>query len=98
MRSNEPTVLGGPVSEPDQPHSDAEIVERIDALLAEAHQLEASSPGGLDEAGRARMREMEVERDRLWDLKRARQAKRDAGDDPDLAQERPAQVVENYRQ
>lgn len=86
------------MSESDQPRSDHEIVERIDALRAEAHELEASSPGGLDEAGRARMREIEVERNRLWDLKRARQAKRDVDEDPNLARERPGEVVENYRQ
>ena len=85
------------MSTADQPCTDAEIVERVDALVAEAHELERA-PGGLDAAASSRMREIEVERDRLWDLKRVRQARRDAGQDPDEAVERSANVVENYRQ
>jgi hypothetical protein len=82
----------------EQPHSDAEIVERIDALLAEEKELEHRSPGGLSPDDASRQREIQIERDRLWDLKRAREARRNAGEDPDEATERPADVVENYRQ
>jgi hypothetical protein len=87
------------VSQPDdQPHSDAEIVQRIDALLAEEKELERRSSGGLSPDDASRQREIQIERDRLWDLKRAREARRNAGEDPDEAVERPANVVENYRQ
>ena len=86
------------MSESDQPHSDAEIVERVDALVAEEKEIEGRSPGGLAGEDAERVRAIRVERDRLWDLKRGRQAQRDAGNDPDDAEERPASVVENYRQ
>lgn len=79
-----------------QPRSDAEIVERVDALVAEEHEIENRSPGGLSAEDADRVHAIRVERDRLYDLKRARQAKRDAGEEPDEAQERPAEVVENY--
>jgi hypothetical protein len=39
-----------------------------------------------------------VELDRCWDLLRQRRALRDAGGDPDAAEVRDANVVENYRQ
>ena len=79
-----------------EPRSDHEIVERVDALVAEEHEIENRSPGGLSGEAADRVRAIRVERDQLFDLKRARQAKRDAGQDPDEAQERPADVVENY--
>ena len=82
----------------DQPHSDAEIVQRIDALLAEEKELERRSSGGLSPDDASRQREIQIERDRLWDLKRERQAMRDAGRDPDEAVERSAEVVERYQQ
>jgi hypothetical protein len=39
-----------------------------------------------------------VEIDRSWDLLRQRRARRRAGEDPNRAVERPAQVVEGYSQ
>jgi hypothetical protein len=81
-----------------QPTSDAEIVAQIDALIAEERAIEHRSPDGLSAEDAERVRAMHVERDRLWDLKRERQAMRDAGRDPGEAVERPAEVVERYQQ
>ena len=36
--------------------------------------------------------------DQLWDTLRQRRAKRNAGQDPDAASERPASTVEGYLQ
>ncbi len=41
---------------------------------------------------------LKIELDRLWDLLRRRRALRNAGMDPDEAQIRSAEVVENYEQ
>ena len=60
-------------------------------------QADAKDPGSLDEDQR-RLREVEVELDRCWDLLRQRRALRDAGGDPDQAQVRDADTVERYRQ
>jgi hypothetical protein len=45
---------------------------------------------------RARLQDLEVQLDQCWDLLRQRQALRDAGQDPDAANVRPAGEVEGY--
>jgi hypothetical protein len=45
---------------------------------------------------RARLAALEVSLDRVWDLLRQRQARRDAGIDPAQAEERSANTVEGY--
>jgi len=83
--------------------SDESIAARIENLVSEEHELrgreqaDAKDPGSLDEDQR-RLREVEVELDRCWDLLRQRRALRDAGGDPDQAQVRDADTVERYRQ
>ena len=47
---------------------------------------------------RERLRSVEVELDRCWDLLRQRRAFRDAGTDPEQAQARYAGTVERYLQ
>jgi hypothetical protein len=74
-----------------------QIVERIDGLVAEEHELR-SSGHGLDEAGRARLAHLEEHLDQLWDLLRRRRALADAGRDPNEAQEQPVSRVEGYLQ
>lgn len=80
--------------------ADAELHHQIDALEAEAEELRRrqghSEP--LGERETARLGEIEVEVDRLWDLVRQREARRQMGQDPDTAAERPADVVEGYQQ
>jgi hypothetical protein len=81
--------------------SDRDIIREIDELVEEEHSLERkSSEDGmpLSEAERDRLRALEEHLDQLWDLLRQRRARRDAGLDPDDAEERDPSVVERYRQ
>jgi hypothetical protein len=78
---------------------DREILERVNALVAEEHQLESRHAGeGLSPDERNRLTEVEVALDQCWDLLRQRRARRNAGQDPDEAEARPATTVERYRQ
>lgn len=79
---------------------DTAIEAQIDALETEREQLR-SREGSADptqEADAARLEEIRIELDRLWDLLRQRRALRDAGADPDQAQKRSEGTVEGYRQ
>lgn len=79
--------------------NDAEIVEQIDQLVSQEHDLERKhADEGLSEADRERLQQIEVRLDQCWDLLRQRRARRDAGQDPGEARERPAEVVEHYQQ
>jgi hypothetical protein len=83
--------------------SDESIAARIERLVAEEHELrgrEQSDSGDLDalENDLDRLRAVEVELDRCWDLLRQRRALRDAGADPDQAEARDAETVERYLQ
>jgi hypothetical protein len=78
---------------------DAEIVERIDELVAEEHRLERDhAADGLAEADKGRLRALEIQLDQCWDLLRQRRARRNAGQDPGDAQVRDPEVVEHYQQ
>ena len=78
---------------------DNQIVEQIDELLAQEHQLEREHAAtGLSDADRDRIREIEVRLDQCWDLLRQRRARRNAGQDPGEAHVRSAEVVEHYQQ
>jgi len=83
--------------------SDESIANRIESLVAEEHQLrnrEQSDAMDVDalEADQERLRDVEIELDRCWDLLRQRRALRDAGADPDEAHVRDANTVERYWQ
>jgi hypothetical protein len=75
---------------------DKDIRGRIEALVEEEHRLR-DAPEHTD-VDRARLTQIEHERDQLWDLVRQRDAKRQYGDDPDEASPRPEPQVENYLQ
>jgi hypothetical protein len=83
--------------------SDENIAARIEGLVTEEHELRAREqadspdPAAL-EADKERLRTVEVELDRCWDLLRQRRAYRDAGADPDQAEARDAETVERYLQ
>jgi hypothetical protein len=83
--------------------SDESIAARIEGLVTEEHELRAREqadspdPAAL-EADTERLRTVEVELDRCWDLLRQRRAYRDAGADPDQAEARDAETVERYLQ
>ncbi|RBY78282.1 DUF2630 domain-containing protein [Geodermatophilus sp. TF02-6] len=75
---------------------DTEIRSRIEALVEEEHRLRDG--GEHTDETRARLRQIEEDRDQLWDLLRQRDAKRQYGQDPDEARPRPEQQVEDYLQ
>jgi hypothetical protein len=83
--------------------SDESIAARIERLVSEEHKLrgreetDAADTARL-EADERRLRDVEVELDRCWDLLRQRRALREAGGDPDEAQARDPNTVERYLQ
>jgi hypothetical protein len=83
--------------------SDESIAARIESLVAEEHKLRASEEqdsarAAALEADQERLRQVEIELDRCWDLLRQRRALRDAGADPEQAHVRDADTVERYQQ
>jgi hypothetical protein len=80
--------------------SERSILNHIDELVAEEHQLRSRHRGGegLSDAERDRMGELEVQLDQAWDLLRQRRARAEFGDDPQGASERPPGEVETYLQ
>ena len=83
--------------------SDESIANRIETLVNEEHQLrnreqaDTAHPDAL-EADQERLRDVEIELDRCWDLLRQRRALREAGANPDEAHVRDANTVERYWQ
>jgi Protein of unknown function (DUF2630) len=76
---------------------DRDIIEGINGLAHEEHELfEKESRGDASTAERARLREIEINLDQLYDLLHQRRARRDAGLDPDEVQMRDPDVVEGY--
>ncbi|GAB36658.1 hypothetical protein GOOTI_232_00150 [Gordonia otitidis NBRC 100426] len=78
--------------------TDKQIHEHITDLIAEEHELRSKLGRGdiTPDEENSRLSQIEVSLDQAWDLLRQRQAKRDAGQDPDAASTRPADVVEKY--
>jgi len=78
---------------------DSELIRRIGDLVDEEHKLERSHAGEpASEGDIERVRQIEIALDQCWDLLRQRQARRDAGQNPDDAHVRDASTVEGYRQ
>ena len=80
--------------------ADGPIIDRINQLAHEEEQLwqRASDGGGLTTDDQQRLKVISIELDQCYDLLRQRQARREFGQDPDQAEARPAEIVENYRQ
>jgi Protein of unknown function (DUF2630) len=80
--------------------TDEQIREQIDVLEQERLALREreGEQDPTQAADVARLEEIRVELDRLWDFLRQREALREAGRDPDEASERSAEVVEKYWQ
>jgi Protein of unknown function (DUF2630) len=83
--------------------SDESIAARIDRLVTEEQDLRRreqrdSSDAEALESDRERLRVVEVELDRCWDLLRQRRAQREFDLDPDDAEVRGADTVERYEQ
>jgi Protein of unknown function (DUF2630) len=72
----------------DDPH------DRIRELTEEQHRLRSAPPPHDTD----RLAELERKIDQAWDLIRQQDAKRDVGEDPNSAHERPQGEVEGYLQ
>jgi len=83
--------------------SDESIAAHIERLVSEEHELrrreqDDSKDAEQLEADQERLRSVEVELDRCWDLLRQRRAREEFGQDPDEAAARDADTVERYLQ
>ena len=83
--------------------SDESIAARIERLVSEEHELRSREQSDSAQADalaedQERLRAVEVELDRCWDLLRQRRALRETGRNPDEAEARDAGTVENYLQ
>ena len=76
---------------------DKQIIERINALVAEEDDLHSRGES-VDADERRRISEIEVALDQCWDLLRQRRARREFNEDPDDASVRNAETVERYVQ
>ena len=75
--------------------TDKNVLGHIEELVTEEKKLYAQ--GEMSDAERERLAKINVELDRCWDLLRQRRALREYGRNPDEAEVRPANVVENYK-
>jgi hypothetical protein len=83
--------------------SDESVAARIERLVTEERDLrrreQADSPDAdALAADRVRLREVEVDLERCWDLLRQRRAQEEFGLDPDSVEARSAETVERYEQ
>jgi hypothetical protein len=76
--------------------TDGSVLRHIEELVSQEHRLQAKE--SLTEEDRARLQSVQVELDQSWDLLRQQRALRTVGQDPDKAQVRPAETVEQYEQ
>jgi hypothetical protein len=76
--------------------TDGSVLRHIEELVSQEHRLQAKE--SLTEEDRARLQSVQVELDQSWDLLRQRRALRTVGQNPDKAQVRPAETVEQYEQ
>ena len=78
---------------------DSQVHGTIEQLVAEEHELwERESAGNASGSDRQRLQQVQVSLDQCWDLLRQRRALREARRDPDEADVRRPEVVENYEQ
>ena len=79
--------------------TDQPVLAHIQQLVEEEHRLfDKGERGTVEEMDRQRLGQVQVQLDQCWDLLRQRRALREVGLDPNMAQVRPAQVIENYEQ
>lgn len=79
---------------------DKEILTHINDLIETEHELRAKVAAGTlsTDAEHEQLRSAEEALDQCWDLLRQRRARREYGENPDEAAERPAPEVEGYLQ
>jgi hypothetical protein len=77
---------------------DQDVMEQINQLAHEEHSLfeKASTDEGLNPREHERLKHLEVQLDRCWDLLHQRRARRNAGLDPGEARVRDESTVEGY--
>ena len=75
---------------------DNQVLKHIEKLSAEEEKL--YTKGNLTEEEVKSLHKMNIELDQCWDLLRQRRALREAGKNPNKAEMRPPDVVENYEQ
>ena len=79
--------------------NDEQIKSHIESLVGEEHRLlEHGEAGGMTDDDRDRLEAISVQLDQYWDLLRQRRARRDAGQDADVADMRTEEIVEHYQQ
>ncbi|GAT66763.1 DUF2630 family protein [Planomonospora sp. ID91781] len=79
---------------------DVDILAHINHLIAEERDLRALLASGSISSHEEnhRIRSIEEALDQAWDLLRQRRAHREFGEDPNAAEPRPVDEVEEYRQ
>jgi hypothetical protein len=78
---------------------DQQVQNRIDDLVQEEERLlHAHENQGLSEEEHARLEQVRVQLDQMWDLMRQRRSLRQYGEDPDQASLRDPDTVEDYEQ
>ncbi len=77
--------------------TDQNVMKHIEDLIAEEQHL-YSGRHTLTEEEKLRLDAMQVQLDQYWDLLRQRRALREAGGNPDDAELRGPDTVENYLQ
>ncbi len=75
--------------------TDSTVLHHIEQLVAEEKKLYGK--GAVSDAEKERLAKINVELDRCWDLLRQRRALREFGRNPDEADVRSANTVENYK-
>jgi hypothetical protein len=79
--------------------NDEQIHGQIEKLVAEEHELwNREASGEATDDDRRRLAALKVTLDQYWDLLRQRRARAEFGAEPDDAQVRDANVVEQYEQ
>ena len=73
---------------------DQPVFNYIQRLVEEEHRLHEKRAHS--KADRKRLSQVQIELDQCWDLLRQRRALREVGLDPDDAEVRPPEIVENY--
>jgi Protein of unknown function (DUF2630) len=79
---------------------DKDIMGHISDLISTERDLRARAAAGQvsSEDEKQQLASVEEALDQCWDLLRQRRARREFGEDPEQAQERPAPEVEGYLQ
>lgn len=79
--------------------AEADVMSTIQQLAHEEHEIrEREGRGAISDEEQDRLRSIELRLDQCWDFLRQRRARLRAGLDPEEANVRRADTVENYQQ